>query len=457
MEFRAYLSQLADCDLSVYSRLEPAEVSVTRKRFWLDCDHNAQVRRPDFRYRRLRPLEVEQNLERLEQLRPDRLELTGVERELGTWIWEDVWTKNQALQALIRYQGAATQAKERRWCGDNFRFWDYQLYGAPDEPLFRSALQEQLDWVQGRIANDFQNRMWVELSQELASGVATRVSERYQPRPETVCRFGELVRAHLAPFLQLVPEGQPEFTAMEVVNLLNQILRMSCQTRFEADLATQRSSILVDQAERRILIPAQREPRTYTREEVLTLVLGHEFGTHVMRSLPYEWGHLPLLSTGLPGSERFEEGLAVCVEQALTGQYRTRALWRALSHYVNIGLATFLDYDFRKVLETRWRLNFLAESRADEPQAEQRLRYEAAYARAFDEARRCFRGFGELISGKDLLYLTGNTQAWIYIERHLNQPEWLWRSLFQSGKTDPENPYHRQLLQLDAEWQHSTL
>ena len=129
MEFRAYLSQLADCDLSVYSRLEPAEVSVTRKRFWLDCDHNAQVRRPDFHYRRLRPLEVEQNLERLEQLRLDRLELTGVERELGTWIWEDVWTKNQALQALIRYQGAATQAKERRWWGDNFRFWDYQVDG----------------------------------------------------------------------------------------------------------------------------------------------------------------------------------------------------------------------------------------------------------------------------------------------------------------------------------------
>ena len=112
-----------------------------------------------------------------------------------------------------------------------------------------------------------------ELSQELASGVATRVSERYQPRPETVRRFGELVWAHLAPFLQLVPEDQPEFTAMEVVNFLNQILRMSCQTRFEADLASQRSSILVDQAERRILIPAQREPRTYTREEVLTLML----------------------------------------------------------------------------------------------------------------------------------------------------------------------------------------
>ena len=32
-----------------------------------------------------------------------------MERELGTWIWEDVWTKNQALQALNRYQGAATQ------------------------------------------------------------------------------------------------------------------------------------------------------------------------------------------------------------------------------------------------------------------------------------------------------------------------------------------------------------
>ena len=103
------------------------------------------------------------------------------------------------------------------------------------------------------------------------------------------------------------------------------------------------------------------------------------------------------------------------------------------------------------MLETRWRLNFLAESRADEPQAEQRLRYEAAYARAFDEARRCFRGFGELISGKDLLYLTGNTQAWIYIERHLNQPEWLWRNLFERGKTDPENPKHMRMLQLDRE------
>lgn len=448
MELRAYLSQLQSCDLEVYNYLEPMNLSVARKRFWLDCGGGTRKRCPDFQYRPLRPLEVEQNLTRLEQLNPDEVKLTGPEKALYAWAWKEIRAKNRLYWAAYQYQNA-TAREEYRFVRD-FTFWDYCLYGAPDEPLFRSVLQEQLDWIASRPLSEEDRQTWFALSQELVNGVASRVSERYQPRQTSIQQFGELVRAHLAPYLTYLPEGQAEFTPREVIAILNQILQEQFQTEFRAELAD-RASILVNQHRRRILIPTERNPQNFAREEVITLVLGHELGTHVARSVPYERGHWPMLGTGLPGVERFEEGLAICVEQALEGQYRTRGLWRALSHYVNIGLATFLHYDFRKVLEVRMQLNFLAEGDQNEPQAERRLRYEQAYTRAFDEAKRCFRGFGELISGRDLLYLTGNTQAWLYIEHHLRQPEELWRNLFQSGKTDPENPYHRQLLQLDAE------
>ena len=152
----------------------------------------------------------------------------------------------------------------------------------------------------------------------------------------------------------------------------------------------------------------------------------------------------------MPKSEDFEEGVSTCIEQAILGRYTTTGMSRLISHYVNIGLATFLEFDFRKVLETRFMLDFLADVRVDELREEREQRRKWTYDRAFSDATRCFRGSGFLVNCKDLTYFNGNNYVWQFIELGLRNPQQLMVDLFESGKTDPLNPVHKTFLQFAA-------
>ncbi len=121
-----------------------------------------------------------------------------------------------------------------------------------------------------------------------------------------------------------------------------------------------------------------------------------------------------------------DEGIAECVEQALKGEYEDFGV----DHYINIGLATFKNKNFREVYEIQKDLKSLTGE--DD-------------SKVLNAVQRCFRGTGELPNNKDLAYYNGVNRVWCYIEEHLDDPE-LFDSLFLSGKADIENPAQESLV-----------
>ena len=453
------LAALREFDLLLEGLLEPTgDLLALRDQFLLQAQSDPKLRWPEFRYEGLDfdPSILEQKLRELKA--PTVAEKH--ETELWEWFLQDAHCKCQLVMAAANYRkesvnlprvlGIKCQTLTSGMWLNQFKYYMELLYGKLDVALFHQACRAQLDFIESRELRADDRLAWLDTAAELTLKLPSYVPEIYQPQPETVRRFGELVRERLAPYLAQVPEKRAHFTSSEVVDLLNEILVQECETEFRASLAPPgRLIIRVDQSQRLIWIPRAREAGGFTREEVISLVLGHEFGTHVLRGISCEHGHLPQLSCGLPEGDEFEEGLALCVEQALSGRYQTRGWWRALSQYVNIGFAMLKQFDFREIMELRQKLNFLAGCCPGESQLEREVRQRQSYQRAFSEAQRCFWGAQELVSTRNLCYLRGNIRAWQYIERNLEDPDRLWQTLFECGKTDPENLRHRLLLKYE--------
>lgn len=387
------LAALREFDLLLEGILEPTgDLLALRDQFLLQAQSDPKLRWPEFRYEGLNfdPSILEQ---RLRELKASTM-AEKHEAELWEWFLQDAHCKCQLVMAAANYRkesvnlprvlGIKCQTLTSGMWLDQFKYYMELLYGKLDAALFHQACRAQLDFIESRELRADDRLAWLDTVAELTLKLPSYVPEIYQPQPETVRRFGELARERLAPYLAQVPEKRAHFTSSEVVDLLRGI---SC---------------------------------------------GH--------------GHLPQLSCGLPEGDEFEEGLALCVEQALSGRYQTRGWWRALSHYVNIGLAMLKRFDFREIMELRQKLNFLAGCCPSESQLEREVRQRQSYQRAFSEVQRCFWGAQELVSTRNLCYLRGNIRAWQYIERNLEDPDRLWQTLFECGKTDPENLRHRLLL-----------
>lgn len=387
------LAALREFDLLLEGILEPTgDLLALRDQFLLQAQSDPKLRWPEFRYEGLNfdPSILEQ---RLRELKASTM-AEKHEAELWEWFLQDAHCKCQLVMAAANYRkesvnlprvlGIKCQTLTSGMWLDQFKYYMELLYGKLDAALFHQACRAQLDFIESRELCADDRLAWLDTVAELTLELPSYVPEIYQPQPETVRRFGELARERLAPYLAQVPEKRAHFTSSEVVDLL--------------------------------------------------------------RGISCEHGHLPQLSCGLPEGDEFEEGLALCVEQALSGQYQTRGWWRALSHYVNIGLAMLKRFDFREIMELRQKLNFLAGCCPSESQLEREVRQRQSYQRAFSEAQRCFWGAQELVSTRNLCYLRGNIRAWQYIERNLEDPDRLWQTLFECGKTDPENLRHRLLL-----------
>ena len=390
------LAALREFDLLLEGILEPTgDLLALRDQFLLQTQSDPKLRWPEFRYEGLNfdPSILEQKLRELKA--PTMAEKH--ETELWEWFLQDAHYKCQLVMAAANYRkesvnlprvlGRKYQTLTSGMWLNQFKYYMELLYGKLDVALFHQACRAQLDFIESRELRADDRLAWLDTVAELTLKLPSYVPEIYQPQPETVRRFGELVRERLAPYLAQVPEKRAHFTSSEVVDLLRGISR--------------------------------------------------------------EHGHLPQLRCGLPEGDEFEEGLALCVEQALSGRYQTRGWWRALSHYVNIGFAMLKQFDFREIMELRQKLNFLAGRCPGESQLEREVRQRQSYQRAFSEAQRCFWGAQELVSTRNLCYLRGNIRAWQYIERNLEDPDRLWQTLFECGKTDPENLRHRLLLKYE--------
>lgn len=432
------ISDIDSAGVTVYEKLNATNLKAAREEFLSD----STLACPNNIYGNLDPDEVSRNLQTLDEAEASLSsdDISDKQRRYAAIIIDDYRRANDFLAANIAYNSAATP-EEKAEATAYHHETNEAYYGKSDEDTFYTLLQEKLD----KIHPDKLRPEDQAIYQSLLVAIGPRRSvqkDRFKPKPETIAQFSDLVQKFFEGPLSHIPEGQETFTPEEAANITNEILRdeFGGDTAYHASVAPERTSASVDHADRSITFPGSRPKGDYTRKDLESIII-HELGTHVYRAINYEGHPLGALSHGLPGNETWDEGVAKCVEQALAGKYQDAGV----DHYINIGLATFKNKNFREVFDIGTMLKFLAGAKPDETDAERAVRLEKIRTANFNPVQRCFRGTGELVNNKDLAYYNGANQVWQYIEEHIDDPQ-LFDHLFLDGKSIATDPAQESII-----------
>ena len=420
-EFVDIFKEIADVDVTVYERLNPTNSKAAKEEFLAD----PSLVHPNYEYGNLSGKEISRNLAELEKIDAEieDADLPNSRRRVLEYLAGDCHKKNEFLATNLAYNNA-TDPIDKVALAVMHHEQNEELYGKPDEDTFYTILHEKISSIDYDSLSDDDKKTYDELISEIGPMPET-VAERFRPKPETVQRFGELVNYFFEGFLKHIPSDKESFTSEDMVSIINEILDQEFDNDdipYRAEVKPTATNASANHEDRRIYFP---EDKTYTPARAKALVV-HELGTHVMRAMPYVGNPVSGLSTNMPGSEAFEEGVAKSVEQAINGKYEDSGI----DHYINIGLATFKNKNFREIYDIQCKLKGLTGANTDT---------------VFNAVQRCFRGTGELVNNKDLAYYNGANRVWKYIEEHLDDPE-LFDHLFLTGKSDYQNPEQEQLL-----------
>ncbi len=411
---------ISESDITVYERLNPTNTKAAKEEFL----QNPEMTRPNYEYGNLRASEISKNFRYLEQAESklnDSADLSDSRRRLLNYLVDDCRKKNDFLAANIAYNLAA-DPESKQLMAEQHREANEALYGKIDENTFYALLKEKLTSVDYDGLSDDDKKVYSELLEDIGQ-IPEATSERFRPQPETIERFSELVNDFYGGFLGHIPEGKESFSSEDMVDIINEILKEEIQDdtyHAKIDPNAGNASVKHEGKNRCIIFP---EGKIYTPERAKALIV-HELGTHVMRAIPYVDHPVAAFSSGLPNNEEFDDGVAMAVEQAINGEYKDSGV----SHYINIGLATFMGKNFREVYNIQCRLKQLTGEKTDA---------------VFNDVQRCFRGTGELPNNKDLIYYNGANRVWEFIEKHIDDPE-LFDELFLTGKINYQDPEQAQ-------------
>lgn len=409
-DFSECIEKLSSSDLEVYECLNASNDKAAKAEFL----ENLNLIHPNNEYGNLDENQVINNVNNIRSVREtlkNSYQLSDKQKRLVSILADDCYRKNNFLAANIAYNEAQTEEEKQKaieWHHEA----NAELYGEPDENVFYCLLNEKLSAIQPTTEEEVQELQ--ELKAKIGD-IPENGIQRFKPKTETVERFAEIVKEFYGDFLKHIPEDQEEFSSNEVVDIMNEILTTEFDggdAIYRAEISDSASNASVNHQERVIKFP---QDKTYSHDKAAALIM-HELGTHVMRAVPYLESKIDVFSTGLPGNATFDEGVAKCMEQAISGKYEDSGI----DHYINIGLATFKNKNFREIFDIQNQLKKLSGQKN---------------TTVLNAVQRCFRGTGELPNNKDLAYYNGANMVWQYIEGHIDDPE-LMDNLFLSGKAN---------------------
>lgn len=301
-----------------------------------------------------------------------------------------------------------------------FHKQNHDIYGAPDEILYRAAL----DWV----CNDAEVLRATQSSTEEQKAAAQKVVDRLTPMrgyrellsPESVV-FEKIRQDHYKEngYFALLLDGitQPGDTITEEQGdvIIEHVLRKNISTDYEYE-KRKGGSWGVSHSMKKVYGP---ESYSYSWRRFVGLPLGHETGTHLTETKNALGGPLLLASIGLDHFERGTEGRAVVREQVpydSFDEFGKLVRWRdilrrhiAISYAEGVGEESRVShhevYEFMEQIDHMYALKdgFLADEAAD-----------AARTRTNALLLRVLKGTtGEGAYLKDKVYLEGNVAAWL--------------------------------------------
>jgi len=257
------------------------------------------------------------------------------------------------------------------------------------------------------------------------------------------------VPSHLSE--QTIPTPPPAYTQDEVMDAeaLRQFfcdyidsLGMSGWT-VEIETEGKRRNMAVSPSKKTVWIPCDEVLRERRIPELHRYAEGkakHEIGTHAYRGFRGSRSPLQLLSLGLPGYVKTEEGVGAFWE--ISQETRSRFHYPGNLYYLRLAFAdgtlTGKPHGFADTF--RFLFNLLC---MDDSLFENQPTVEQVKARAWNGTWRVFRGTTGQSPGccwlKDQVYLRGSTWA-------LHNPEFMRDENLYVGKYDPENPQHCDIL-----------
>jgi domain of unknown function (DUF1704) len=253
------------------------------------------------------------------------------------------------------------------------------LCGQPDRHVFESILEEK------------------------RTGIADK--EIFKPKQEICQQFAAIMSGRLSDMLSAVPDAKKRFSIEEAAEIfryiITEVLDISEQG-WIVEIQKGGTNASVIPSKKIIRLPEKRNRGEFTNID-LRLLIVHEIGVHVTRSISLPDVPLRALHTGLPGYEIFEERLAKIVEQGVCGEYIHLGYMR----YLSIGFGFFYDMPFREIYET---------------QLELWGKDDVTKSVVFDSVQRALRGTGEFPNCKDLAYYNGYDKAWSFIESNIHNP-----------------------------------
>lgn len=405
--FEETIERLNDSDVIVYECLNASNDRAAKDEFL----ENPDLAHPNNEYGNLDEARVIQNVKTIKEIRNSIGDnFSEKQKALINILATEYLKKNSFLAANIAYNEALTE-EEKQTAAEWHHEANAELYGEPDENTFYCLLNEKLSEINPKTPEEEQK--FIELKGKIGY-VPENVTPRFKPKTETVERFSEIVKDFYGGFLEHIPEEKEEFTSEEAVGIVNEILNdeFDGDAGYRAVIDSSTSNASANHEERVIKFP---EGKVYSRKKAASLIV-HELGTHVMRAIPYIDSDIDAFSKELPGNETFDEGVAKCLEQAIAGKYEDSGI----DHYINIGLATFKNKNFREIFEIQNTMKELLGQKT---------------TTVLNAVQRCFRGTGELPNNKDLAYYNGANVVWKYIEDHIDDPD-LMDNLFLTGKTN---------------------
>jgi len=162
-----------------------------------------------------------------------------------------------------------------------------------------------------------------------------------------------------------------------------------------------KKNLAINAKDRVLKIPRERSKGPLTPKILREIVVPHEIGVHMMRSLVAEQFDVEPLRTGLPNYGNSEEALGVVFEQMMKGEYETDE--KSIEYYLIAGLSYFdgkTPADTFQILSRLKILDGLPEGASNIPLGLKR----SMRSETFATNQRIFRGTDELPLFKDLAY-----------------------------------------------------
>ncbi|MDN5275026.1 MAG: hypothetical protein JWP06_927 [Candidatus Saccharibacteria bacterium] len=347
----------------------------------------------------------------------------------------DRYQKNNRLMQLAREYNAAFDPIERDEIRREYMRLNIELFGEPDEGIYRSLLQDKLQAIAGKELTGRALELRNELFERVQIDDSVEAIERFKPSDETVEWMHGVAETMYSGMLSHVPDGE-SFTEREVQEIFEAIIKEEFEESADSWTVTiePAKSINVKVDKKRVVIPDDRG--NIDRKTVRELIV-HELGVHMLRSIIGDETDLELLKNGLNGFADAEEGLGKIMEQALNGTF----VEAGVGHYITAGLAYHDSKDFREIYEINWRLAALEGVNEDGDITSETI--EEKQDNAYGATMRIMRGTDELPLFKDLSYYNGSIAMWRFLESIIGD-DVKFMFVFM-GRGDPSNIKHQRV------------